>query len=146
MVKIKDLTKEELDAMRNSKYFRYKNMNPKNNICDDCMIRATSFALNKTYNEVKNDIIKINKKYGEGLKSNYTLYYYLVPKYADYMYVEPNETVHDVLTRRSNGTYIVWVKGDRTDHLLPIKNHIIYDLFNVYQKNKILELYKIKRK
>lgn len=57
----------------NRAYFEYKNVNPKGNRCDDCVIRTLSEAMNKSWDDVFNDLIEYSKKYK--LMSNDTKIY-----------------------------------------------------------------------
>ena len=48
-------------------YFTYVNVNPKNKITSDCVIRALATAMNKTWDEVLTDLYKYSMKYKQML-------------------------------------------------------------------------------
>lgn len=44
-------------------YFHYYNVNPKDKCTNDCVIRALAVAMDKTWDEVFNDLVELAKKY-----------------------------------------------------------------------------------
>lgn len=46
------------------KWFTYKNMNPKNRITGDCVIRAIALALEQDYNKTLKEIVEVQLKTG----------------------------------------------------------------------------------
>ena len=47
----------------NTMYFNYRQENPSNKLTGDCVIRAIASALNKSWDEVYDDLCAIGKKY-----------------------------------------------------------------------------------
>lgn len=61
----------------NTSYFRYYNMNPKNRITQDCVIRALCLFLEKPYNEILADLIQIYNSTGFHIADPVCFMYYL---------------------------------------------------------------------
>jgi hypothetical protein len=55
---------------QNTKYFTYYNANPKGKVTGDCVIRALSNAMNKTWDEVLTDLYKYALKYKQMLNDD----------------------------------------------------------------------------
>ena len=58
-------------------WFTYNNVNPKNKINGDCVIRAIANAMNKTWDEVNEDSFKYSVKYKTVLNDKHTYEKYL---------------------------------------------------------------------
>jgi hypothetical protein len=58
-------------------YFRYYNINPKNRITQDCVIRALCLFLGKPYNEILADLIQIYNNTGFHIAYPVCFMYYL---------------------------------------------------------------------
>lgn len=69
------MTREEKNP--NTKWFTYNNVNPKNKINSDCVIRAIANAMNKTWDEINEDLFKYSVKYKTVLNDNHTYEKYL---------------------------------------------------------------------
>lgn len=69
------MTREERNP--NTKWFTYNNVNPKNKINGDCVIRAIANAMNKTWDEVNEDLFKYSVKYKTILNDKHTYEKYL---------------------------------------------------------------------
>lgn len=60
-----------------TKWFTYNNVNPKNKINGDCVIRAIANAMNKTWDEINEDLFKYSVKYKTILNDRHTFEKYL---------------------------------------------------------------------
>ena len=69
------MTREERNP--NTKWFTYNNVNPKNKINGDCVIRSIANAMNKTWDEVNEDLFKYSVKYKTILNDKHTYEKYL---------------------------------------------------------------------
>lgn len=63
-----------------TKWFTYNNVNPKNKINGDCVIRAIANAMNKTWDEINEDLFKYSVKYKTVLNDRHTFEKYLKDK------------------------------------------------------------------
>lgn len=57
--------------------FKYKNVNPKNRITTDCIVRAVVFALGRDYNEVYKEMFELSIKTGYALNDKKLLEKYM---------------------------------------------------------------------
>ena len=65
------------DKYPTTNWFTYNNVNPKNKINGDCVIRAIANAMNKTWDEVNEDLFKYSVKYKTVLNDKHTFEKYL---------------------------------------------------------------------
>ena len=65
------------DKNPTTNWFLYNNVNPKNKINGDCVIRAIANAMNKTWDEVNEDLFKYSVKYKTVLNDRHTFEKYL---------------------------------------------------------------------
>lgn len=118
------------------------NHNPKQNVTNDCVIRAIAFATNKTWDEVYKKLTEIgfNKKLMPNDRKVWK--YYLkqlnynmekMPKKLDNKRYTVEEFIDEIA--HNNQTYIVKV----AKHITVIKNKKLYDTWNC--KNKCVGNY-----
>ena len=69
------MTREERNP--NTKWFTYNNVNPKNKINGDCVIRAIANAMNKSWDEVNEELFRYSVKYKTILNDKHTYEKYL---------------------------------------------------------------------
>lgn len=115
------------------------NCNPRGRVCGDCVIRALSKALEKSWEEVLDDLYKIAKE----IKTTCTdrecykryLKDYQMIQFNELMYVTSDGrkkrlTVGQFAEEHPSGTYVVDISGHQT----VIVNGDIYDLWNCSNK------------
>ena len=116
--------------------YQYKNVNPKDNKTNDCVVRAIAEGLNKSYREVLMSLTEIG--YDMGLLFNNTKVYEEYLKQYNYRETvkKYKGTIFDFINNnnlKETDTYIIEVKG----HLTVVKGNTLIDTWNCgYEKIK----------
>ncbi len=127
------MTREERNP--NTKWFTYNNVNPKNKINGDCVIRAIANAMNKTWDEVNEDLFKYSVKYKTVLNDKHTYEKYL----KDNNWIkckQPRKDNNKRYTGREFVDYLIRV-NDTSNKIMLIGCH---HMSSIVYKNKQLKI------
>lgn len=130
---------------QHNKHYRYYNANPANIITDDCVIRAISTALDKSWDDVLKDLFKYSLKYK----------YFINCQELYEIYLQNNKWQKHKKPYRKNGkeySLNEWLEifgGEAIvtvgeDHLTYVNKHVVYDVWDC--TNGIVETFWTKKK
>lgn len=104
--------------------FKYYNNNPLKRYTPDCVIRSTSCATHKSWDEVYDELSDLAQYYGTMFDQKDFVIWYLDNNYERVPYLPLK--VGDVAKEYSNNIILCTMKG----HICCIRYGIIYDTFN----------------
>ena len=120
--------------MKETEFYTYVNVNPKNRICGDCVIRAISDSLNQSWETTVRELTELGIKHG--LVLNDKKLYPLYLKLKGYVqYAEPRDVCNRKMTIKEfiieNQLYkcnIICNAGSH--HVICIKDGKVHDIWN----------------
>ena len=113
--------------------FKYENLNPRNRITEDCVIRALARFLDKSWEEVLTDLtnLAINETgYNPQGRKNMSVYLDRVGAIKHAMPTKPNGTKYSVMEfvdDHRTGTYLISIAS----HITVLKDGKIRDIWDV---------------
>lgn len=122
---------DKLASLMKAENFRYYNSNPNKNKTSDCVVRAISTALRKSWDDVLKELTEYALKYK----------YFINCQELYEIYLKDNKwKKHKAPCKRNGDAYLLgeWLKKNNVeaivtiddDHLTYVNNHIVYDIWN----------------
>lgn len=122
---------EKLSSLIATENYRYYNNNPNKYKTGDCVVRAISVALDKSWEEVVRDLTEYTLKYK----------YFLNCQELYEIYLKDNKwKKHKAPHKKNGGEYLLgeWLKKFKGEavvtiednHLTYVNNQIVYDIWN----------------